>query len=109
MAYRDFKDLPRITASYKILLAVLLIQLKIQNMMAINVEWLQWFTIFLIKGLRLHMQINLPQKKREEIISEKQQLADKLHKPIIRKFKKRIIYSSFKDNIWVTDLADTQI
>ena len=27
------------------------------------------------------------------------QLADKLHKPIIRKFKKRKVYSSFKDNI----------
>ena len=28
-----------------------------------------------------------------------QQLADELHKPIIRKFKKRKVYSSFKDNI----------
>ena len=30
-----------------------------------------------------------------------QQLANELHKPIIRKFKKRKVYSSFKDNIWV--------
>ena len=29
-----------------------------------------------------------------------QQLADELHKPIIRKFKGRKFYSSFKDNIW---------
>ena len=28
-----------------------------------------------------------------------QQLANELHKPIIRKFKKRRVYSSFKDNI----------
>ena len=28
------------------------------------------------------------------------QLADELHKPIIRKFKKRKVYSSFRDNIW---------
>ena len=28
------------------------------------------------------------------------QLADKLQKPIIRKFKKRKVYSGFKDNIW---------
>ena len=28
-----------------------------------------------------------------------QQLADELHKPIIRKFKIRKVYSSFKDNI----------
>ena len=28
------------------------------------------------------------------------QLADELHKPIIRMFKKIKVYSSFKDNIW---------
>ena len=27
------------------------------------------------------------------------QLANELHKPIIRKFKKRKVYSSFRDNI----------
>ena len=36
------------------------------------------------------------------------QLANKLHKPIIKKFKKRKVYSSFKDNIWGVDLADMQ-
>ena len=36
------------------------------------------------------------------------QLADELHKPIIRKFKKRKVYSSFRDNIWEVDLADMQ-
>ena len=36
------------------------------------------------------------------------QLADKLHKQIIRKFKKRKVYSSFRDNIWGVDLADMQ-
>ena len=29
------------------------------------------------------------------------QLANELHKPIIIKFKKRKVYSYFKDNIWV--------
>ena len=33
------------------------------------------------------------------------QLANKLHKQIIRKFKKRKVYSSFRDNIWGVDLA----
>ena len=28
------------------------------------------------------------------------QLANELHKPIIRKFKKRKVHSSFRDNIW---------
>ena len=37
------------------------------------------------------------------------QLADELHKPIIRKFKKRKVYSSFRDNIWGADLADMQL
>ena len=36
------------------------------------------------------------------------QLANELHKLIIRKFKKRKVYSSFKDNIWGVDLADMQ-
>ena len=37
------------------------------------------------------------------------QLANELHKPIIRKFKKRKVYSGFKDNIWGADLADMQL
>ena len=36
------------------------------------------------------------------------QLANELHKPIIKKIKKRKVYSSFKDNIWGVDLADMQ-
>ena len=34
------------------------------------------------------------------------QLPNELHKPIIKKFKKRKVYSSFEDNIWEVDLAD---
>ena len=36
------------------------------------------------------------------------QLANELHKPVIRKFKKGKVYSSFKDDIWGVDLADMQ-
>ena len=36
------------------------------------------------------------------------QLANELLKPIIRKFKKRKVYSSFRDNIWGVDVADIQ-
>ena len=39
-------------------------------------------------------------------------LADELHKPVIKKFNKRKVYSQFKDNIWGggggVDLAYTQ-
>ena len=34
------------------------------------------------------------------------QLANELHKSIIKKFKKKKVYSSFRDNIWGVDLAD---
>ena len=37
------------------------------------------------------------------------QLAGELYKPIIKKFKKRKVYSSFTGNIWGTDLADMQL
>ena len=42
-------------------------------------------------------------------IKKNQQLANKLHKPIIRKIKKRKLHSSYKDNIWGVDLADVQL
>ena len=35
-----------------------------------------------------------------------QQLVNELHKPIIRKFKRRRVNSSFKDNTLCVDLAD---
>ena len=37
------------------------------------------------------------------------QLAEELHKPIIKNFKRRKVHSSFKDNIWGVDLADMQL
>ena len=36
------------------------------------------------------------------------QLANELHKPVIKKFRKRKVYSSFKNDIWNVDLADIQ-
>ena len=40
---------------------------------------------------------------------QNEQLAEELHKPIIKKLKKRRVFSSFKDNIWGADLADMQL
>ena len=37
------------------------------------------------------------------------ELAEKLHKPIIRKFKKRKVHSPFINNIWSAGLADMQL
>ena len=40
---------------------------------------------------------------------QNEQLAEELHKPITRKFEKRRVYSTFKDNIWGVHLADMQL
>ena len=45
---------------------------------------------------------------KNENISNKE-LVEELHIPIIRKFNKRKVHSSFIDNIWITDLADMQL
>ena len=49
MTFGDFKDLNRRTTSDKVLRDKALILLKIENMMGMNVELLQWFIHFLIK------------------------------------------------------------
>ena len=40
---------------------------------------------------------------------QNEQLPEELHKPIIRKFEKRKMYSAFKDNIWGGELSDMQL
>ena len=44
-----------------------------------------------------------------KLTPQNQQLAEELHKPIIRKFEKRRVHPAFKDNIWGADLADMQL
>ena len=40
---------------------------------------------------------------------QNEQLAEKIHKPIIRKFEKIKVYSTFKDNIWGAGSADMNL
>ena len=75
--------------------------LKIQNMMNINVDLLQWSINFSIKKLQAE------QLKNENISNN--ELAKEFHKPIIRKFNKRKVGSSFIDNIWGADPGDMQL
>ena len=35
-----------------------------------------------------------------------EELAQKLHKPVIKKFKRTRVYAIFQDNIWAADLAE---
>ena len=63
-------------------------------------------------------KVALPDKKSKgsgakhvntKLTSQNQQLAEELHKPIIKNFEKRKVHTAFKDNIWGADLADMQL
>ena len=43
------------------------------------------------------------------ILKKKSKTTEELRTPIIRKFQKRKVYSTFKDNIWSPDLTDKQL
>ena len=47
-------------------------------------------------------------KKTGSRVSENEQLAEELHKPVTKKFKRRKVYARFKDNIWAADLAEME-
>ena len=93
MAYRDFKDLTRRTASDKILCEKVFNSAKIgkYNGYQRNLASLV-YKCFGKKSLDGAVKSETMQN---------QQLAEVLHKPNIRKFEKRKVYASFKDNIWV--------
>ena len=78
-----------------------LILLKIQNTIDIKEVLLQWFVSFFD-------QKTWGGAVKNENVSKKE-LAEELHKPIIRKFKKRKVQLPFIDNIWGADLADMQL
>ena len=100
MAYEDFKDLKR-TASDKIL------RDKAFNI-AQNPKYdgyqrgLASMVYKFFNKKSAGSGVNIEVKHNE-------QLAEELHKSIIRKSKKRKVYSGFKDNIWGADLADMQL
>ena len=62
-------------------------------------ELLQWLINFWVRKLLVEQL---------RVISNKE-LANELHKPIIRKFEKRKVRSPFIDNIWGADLAVMQL
>ena len=61
----------------------------------------------------LDSKVASPDKKSvgsgEKLEPQNEQLVEELHELIIRKFKKRKVHSTFKDNIWGIDLADMQL
>ena len=92
MAYGDFKDLARRTASDKIL------RDKAFNI-AKNPKYdgyqrgLASMVYKFFDKKSIVSDVNIP-------LDFDEQLAEELHKPIIRKSKKRTVYLGFKGNIW---------
>ena len=78
MAYGDFKDLEKRTASDNVLRDKAFNIVKILNMTDIKEDLLLWFPNFLIKCQKW-VCVNIP-------LDFNEQLAKELHKPIIRKF-----------------------
>ena len=102
MAYGDFKDIARRTASDKIL-----------RDKAFNIAKNPKYDGYQ-RGLASMVYKFFDKKSKgsgvaNNEIKQNLQLAKELHKPIIRNFKKRTVYSGFKDNIWGADLADMQL
>ena len=101
MAYGDFKDLKRRTASDKILTDKAFNIAKNSKYDGYHrglasMVYKVFDKKFAESGVNIQLKFN-------------EHLAKELHKPIIKKFKKRKVYSGFRDNIWGADLADMQL
>ena len=100
MAYGDFKDLARRTASDKVL-----------RDKAFNITKNPKYDGY-HRGLASMVYIFFDKKSVGNGVNthaNNKKLAEELQKPIIRTFKKRTIYSGFNDNIWGAHLADMQL
>ena len=100
MAYGDFKDLPKRTAVDKVLRDK---TFKIASDQKYD-GYQRGSTSMVHKFFDKKSQGSGLANNNENI-----QLANELHKPIIKKINKRKMYSLFKDNIWGIDLADMQL
>ena len=108
MAYGDFKDLARRTASDKILRDKAFDISKNPKYDRYQRGLASMVHKFFDKksadsGVNTHVNKSAFSNDRPL------DFAEELHKPIIRKFKKRTVYSRFKDNILDADLADMQL
>ena len=102
MVYGDFKDLARRTASDKVL------RDKAFNI-AKNPRYDRYQRGLVSMVYKFFDKKSKGSGVANNEIKQKLQLAEELHKPIIRNFKKRAVYFGFKDNIWGAYLADMQL
>ena len=101
MAYGDFKDLKRRTASDKVLRDKAFNIAKYPKYDGYQRGLASMVYRFFDKkstggGVNISLEFN-------------EQVAKELQKPIIRNFKKRKVYFRFRDNIWGADLVDMQL
>ena len=101
MAYGGFKDLPRSTASKKIL------HHKAFNIVK-NLKY-DGYQRGLASMVYKHFDKKSSGSGAKSEIMSKQQLTEELYKSVIRKFEKCKVHSSFIDNVWGADLADMQL
>ena len=101
MAYGDFKDLARRTASDKFL------RDKAFNI-AKNPKYDGYQRGLASMVYKFFDKKSAGSGVANNEIKQNLQLAEELHKPILRKLKKKV-YSGFKDNIWGADVADMQL
>ena len=92
MAYGDFKDLNRRTAADKVLCDE-------EFNIAKNLKY---------DGYERRLASNSGGAIKKEFM-QNEELAEELHKPIIRKFAKRKVHSSLIDNICGADLGDMKL
>ena len=105
MGYRDFKDLARRTASCKVLIDK---AFNIAKNLKCN-RYQRGLASMVYKFFDKKSASGGDVTTLKNQITQNQQLAEELHKPVIRKYKKRRVYSSLKDSIWGADLADMQL
>ena len=104
MAYGKSKDLIKRTQSDKVLKDK---AFKIANNP--NYDGYQRGLVSMVYKFFDKKSASLDKSKGSGIINEPNyQLPNELHKPICRKFKKRKVYSSYRDNVSGVDLADMQ-
>ena len=102
MAYGDFKDIVRRTASDKVLRDKAFNIAKNpecdRDQRGLNMV----YKFFDKKSVGSGVNMYTNNERRLD-------LAEELQKSIIRKLKKKTVYSGFKDNIYIADLADMQL
>ena len=100
MAYGGFKDLPKRTVADKVLRDK---AFKIASDQKYD-GYQRGLASMIYKFFDKKLQGKGLANNKENV-----QLANKLHKPIIKKLNKRKVNSLFKDNIWGVDLTDMQL